>query len=221
MNLSCLLSRSCSVLALGMLTVSAMAQTAVLDEAAHAQHLQQRAAARDQARADIAQSRSAMALRHQEEEKACWQRFAVQDCLNKVRKDARAEEQPLHERELSINREERQDKANERLRVIEQKQREKQVPAPVVASPRDGSGPLSLESRQSDAQKRAVDQAQRVRNHEAAVASQREQQAQDRAQKVQAQQEKQAAAEARRASKAQEIEAKKAPALPIPEIPKP
>ena len=221
MNFSRLLFRSCSVLALSAVAMSSGAQTTEWDEAAHAQALQQRAQSRDKARAEIAQARSAIEVRMQEAEKACWQRFAVQDCLNKARKMARAEDQPLRERELSINQEERQEKAAERLRVIEQKQREKQVPAPVVATPRDGSGAMDVESRQTEASKRAAQQAQRVQNHEAAVAEQQAKQAQERAQKVQAQKDKQATAQARRESKAPEIEASKAAPLPIPEIPKP
>ena len=221
MNFSRLLFRSCSVLTLGVAAVSSWAQPAEMDETAHAQALEQRAQLRDQGRAEIAAARRAIETRLQENEKACWQRFAVQNCLDKARKAAREQDQPLRERELSINQEERQEKAAERLRAIEQKQREKQVPAPVVATPRDGSGPLSVETRHSEAQKRAAQQAQRVQNHEAAVAAQQAQQAQARAQKVQEQKDKQAAAQARRESKAKEIGSSQAAPLPIPDIPKP
>ena len=221
MNCFRLLSRFGSVLVLSALAVPSWAQTAAQDEVAHAQMLEQRAQAREKARAEITSARSAVEARLKQEEQACWQRFAVQDCLNKVRKAAREEDQPLRERELKLNHEERQEKAQERLRAIEQKQRDKQVPSPVVATPRDGSGTLSLETRQSDAQKRAQAQAQRLQQHEATVAEQQAKQAQERAQRVQAQKDKQAAAQARRERKAQEIGASQAAPLPIPEIPKP
>ena len=224
MKFSCLLPRTCSVLALSMLTMLSHAQTAE-DDTAHAAMLKQHAAAREQERQEIAKERSEIEARKLQAEKACWQRFAVENCLSKVRAQARKEDSVLRERELHINSEERQEKARERLRSIDQKQREKQVPAPVNVTPRDGSGPLSTETqaeRATEAQKRAAEQVRRVQSHEASVTSKQEEQAQARAKAVQAQKEKQQAAEARRASKADEITKRKGAPLPIPQdLPKP
>lgn len=212
----------CNALAISMLAAVPYAHAESTRPADHAAQLQQRAAVRAQERADIATAGQALKARQQAAEKACWQRFAVENCLSKVRTAAREEENVLDERELRINREERQEKASERLRAIEQKQREKQAPAPVTATARDGSATLSLEARQTEAQQRAAEQERRVQNHEAAIATQQAEQAQERANALQAQAEKQAAAQARRASKAEDIARRTGTPLPVPAvIPKP
>ena len=223
MNFSRLFSLTCKVLALGVLAVAAHAQDALApDDQAHEALLQQRAQARAQERAEIARARSAVMARKQEAEKACWQRFAVERCLGEARAAAREEDNALHERELRLNREERQEKANERLRAIERKQREKPAPAPVTVTPRDGSGVLSTETRATEAQKRAAEQARRVQAHEASAAAKQQEQAQVRAKAAQEYQAKQAEAAARRASKADEIAGRKGAPLPVPEgLPKP
>lgn len=223
MNFSRLFSLTCKALALGVLAVAAHAQDALApDDQAHEALLQQRAQARAQERAEIARARSAIVARKQEAEKACWQRFAVERCLGEARAAAREEDNALHERELRLNREERQEKANERLRAIERKQREKPVPAPVTVTPRDGSGVLSTETRATEAQKRAAEQARRVQAHEASAAAKQQEQAQARAKAAQEYQAKQAEAAARRASKADEIAGRKGAPLPVPEgLPKP
>ncbi|WP_313605907.1 hypothetical protein [Comamonas jiangduensis] len=223
MNFSRLFSLTCKALALGVLAVAAHAQDALApDDQAHEALLQQRAQARAQERAEIARARSAVAARKQEAEKACWQRFAVERCLGEARAAAREEDNALHERELRLNREERQEKANERLRAIERKQREKPAPAPVTVTPRDGSGVLSTETRSTEAQKRAAEQARRVQAHEASAAAKQQEQAQARAKAAQEYQAKQAEAAARRASKADEIAGRKGAPLPVPEgLPKP
>lgn len=124
MNFSRLFSLTCKALALGVLAVAAHAQDVLApDDQAHEALLQQRAQARAQERAEIARARGAVMARKQEAEKACWQRFAVERCLGEARAAAREEDNALHERELRLNREERQEKANERLRAIERKQR--------------------------------------------------------------------------------------------------
>lgn len=215
MKFSRLLPLTCKALALGVLAVAAHAQDAALDaDKAHEALLQERA--------EIARERSVIEARKQAAEKACWQRFAVENCLSKARTAAREEDNVLHERELRLNREERQEKADERLRAIERKQREKPAPAPVTVTPRDGSGVLSTETRATEAQKRAAEQARRVQSHEASVAAKQQAQAQSRAKAAQEYQAKQAEAEARRASKADEIARRKGAPLPIPEtLPKP
>lgn len=223
MNFSRLFSLTCKALALGVLAVAAHAQDALApDDQAHEALLQQRAQARAQERAEIARARGAVMARKQEAEKACWQRFAVERCLGEARAAAREEDNALHERELRLNREERQEKANERLRAIERKQREKPAPAPVTVTPRDGSGVLSTETRATEAQKRAAEQARRVQAHEASAAAKQQEQAQARAKAAQEYQAKQAEAAARRASKADEIAGRKGTPLPVPEgLPKP
>lgn len=224
MTFSCKLSRTYSTLALSVLAAlpwaAAHGQTPPQGEAAHAAQLQQRAAEREKLRAEIAVQRQAIAQRQHDAEKECWQRFAVENCLGKARAAARDEDSALHERELGLNREERQEKAKERLRAIEQKKRDKQAPPPMIATPRDQAAKPTAEERQTQAQERAADQARRVQAHEAEVANKLEAQAQERANAVQAQQEKLKAAEQRRANKAADIQGQQGAPLPIPtEIP--
>lgn len=72
-------------------------------------------------RGAIAAGRAAAARRWQEDELACWRRFAVNDCLHKARVQRRASLQPLRARELELNAMTRQRRTDQRLRAIEQK----------------------------------------------------------------------------------------------------
>lgn len=209
MTSACLLTRTGCWLTLGWLAFSVQAQPVPAAEAAPSpQELQQRAQQRAQERQDILHTRSQIDARRVEGEKACWQRFAVDNCLREVRAQAREQDTALRERELRINSEERQEKASERLRAIEQKQREKHAPAPMTSSTKQGAQPAvktpaelarEQQERQTAAQQRAAAQAQREAAHTAGVAEREAKSEAERAQRVQALQDKQKAAEARRA----------------------
>ncbi|WP_156781642.1 hypothetical protein [Comamonas aquatica] len=138
-----MLTRTGCWLTLGWLAFSVQAAQPVpaADAAPSPQELQQRAQQRAQERQDILHTRSQIDARRVEGEKACWQRFAVDNCLREVRAQAREQDTALRERELRINSEERQEKASERLRAIEQKQREKHAPAPMTSSTKQGAQP--------------------------------------------------------------------------------
>ena len=56
------------------------------------------------------QQRRALAERQKPLEAACYQKFAVEDCLSKLRSQAREQEKPLRERELRLNDAERREK---------------------------------------------------------------------------------------------------------------
>ena len=135
MNLSCWLPRTCSAPMLSLLSAAVCAQSDVQDEAAHAAALEQRAQARDRERAEIEQARQTIEARRKEAETACWQRFAVENCLRDARQTAREQELPLRQREQELKQQERQEKADARLRQIEQKKRERS-PAPMNATER-------------------------------------------------------------------------------------
>lgn len=209
MTSACLLTRTGCWLTLGWLAFSVQAQPVPAAEAAPSpQELQQRAQQRAQERQDILHTRSQIDARRVEGEKACWQRFAVDNCLREVRAQAREQDTALRERELRINSEERQEKASERLRAIEQKQREKHAPAPMTSSTKQGAQPAvktpaelarEQQERQTAAQQRAAAQAQREAAHTAGAAEREAKSEAERAQRVQALQDKQKAAEARRA----------------------
>ncbi|MFN4035734.1 hypothetical protein [Comamonas aquatica] len=229
MTSACLLTRTGCWLTLGWLAFSVQAQPVPAAEAAPSpQELQQRAQQRAQERQDILHTRSQIDARRVEGEKACWQRFAVDNCLREVRAQAREQDTALRERELRINSEERQEKASERLRAIEQKQREKHAPAPMTSSTKQGAQPAvktpaelarEQQERQTAAQQRAAAQVQREAAHTAGVAEREAKSEAERAQRVQALQDKQKAAEARRARGA---EPRRGEPLPTPKgLPQP
>lgn len=229
MTSACLLTRTGCWLTLGWLAFSVQAQPVPAAEAAPSpQELQQRAQQRAQERQDILHTRSQIDARRVEGEKACWQRFAVDNCLREVRAQAREQDTALRERELRINSEERQEKASERLRAIEQKQREKHAPALMTSSTKQGAQPAvktpaelarEQQERQTAAQQRAAAQAQREAAHTAGVAEREAKSEAERAQRVQALQDKQKAAEARRARGA---EPRRGEPLPTPKgLPQP
>ncbi|MDH0372667.1 hypothetical protein N7340_12900 [Comamonas aquatica] len=229
MTSACLLTRTGCWLTLGWLAFSVQAQPVpAADAAPSPQELQQRAQQRAQERQDILHTRSQIDARRVESEKACWQRFAVENCLREVRAQAREQDTALRERELRINSEERQEKASERLRAIEQKQCEKHAPAPMTSSTKQGAQPAvktpaelarEQQERQTAAQQRAAAQAQREAAHTAGVAEREAKSEAERAQRVQALQDKQKAAEARRARGA---EPRRGEPLPTPKgLPQP
>lgn len=119
----------------------------------------------------IRHERDALAAGRQKDEAVCYQRFAVEDCLRGIRVRVREAEDRLRAREVDLNDAERQEKAAERLRSIEDKQ--KAVPAPSPQSKeRDGvvrkapADPQATKAqRDHDAELRA--QQQRIRTQQA------------------------------------------------------
>ena len=239
MKSPCVSLRSLTVLAASMWALGAAAQSVpAADAAAHSALLQERAQVRAQARSEITEQRARIEARKLEGEKACWQRFAVENCLRDVRAQAREQDNVLRTRELEISNEERQEKTAERLRAIEQKRAEKQLPGLVTATPR-GEAPLEMQPPvQSDNPPAPAKTPEEI----AQAQAEREAQARDRAQQLQsrvqqqqteaAQQEaaeaerrtrvkkemlaKQKAAQERRERKADEIANRKGAPLPIP-----
>lgn len=233
MKFSCLLPRTLSVLALSTLALTVSAQPAkAVDEKVHQAELQGRAQQRAKERQEIAVQRADIEQRQLTAEKACWQRFAVENCLREVRTQSREQDNVLREQELRINSDERQEKAAERLRSIEQKQNEKRVPAPLNATSRQpeaagaAKSPVDVDKAQAErgtaASARAKSQADRQQKHQAAAAERELTEAERSAEAQKLTQEKQKAAQERRASKADDIANRKGAPLPIPDsVPKP
>lgn len=228
MKFSCLPLRTLTVLAASSLAVLAHAQVAVPDQQAHEALLKERAQVRQQSLHEIAQQRQQIEARKLEGEKACWQRFAVESCLRDVRAQAREQDNLLRSRELDINNQQRQEKAAERLRAIEQKKSEKQASAPLTSSVRgkEDAEPATkspAEMAQAEAQRvqaakeRAAQKDARVSQQQANMAEHEQTEAERRAKVKKSMQDKQQAAEARRASKADDIAQRKGAPLPIPE----
>jgi hypothetical protein len=53
-------------------------------------------------RSKLEQERSALLSKYDAQERACWQRFAVNDCLRSVRRAKRADIQPIDEAEWAL-----------------------------------------------------------------------------------------------------------------------
>lgn len=125
----------------------------------------------------IRHEREALAAMRQKEEAACYKQFAVEDCLRSVRTKAREAGDRLRAQEVELNDAERREKAAERLRSIEEKQ--KAVPPP--ASRGQGSDatvrktpadPASTKAqREHDAEQRAQLQRNRAQQHDSEQAA--------------------------------------------------
>ncbi len=76
------------------------------------------------ARAAIKKERSHNAALLEENEKACYQHFAVTDCLKKVRTQSYAQERELRQREFAINADERAERTNKQRSAREKKQKD-------------------------------------------------------------------------------------------------
>jgi hypothetical protein len=70
---------------------------------AWAQSLDEREQAITKERAELAQQRQELQQEHDRAAKACWQRFAVNDCLAQARQARRVRTEPLRQRELELN----------------------------------------------------------------------------------------------------------------------
>jgi len=93
------------------------------------------AATADDERARIAAEREALTARFAQEELECQRRFAVNDCLDDVRRRSRDALAPLRAREFELDDAERLQRAAERRAAIEARQRERDARPPPAALP--------------------------------------------------------------------------------------
>ncbi|WP_462386658.1 hypothetical protein [Acidovorax sp. Q11] len=120
----------------------------------------------------IRHEREALAAVRQKEEAACYRQFAVEDCLRSVRTKAREAGDRLRAQEVELNDAERREKAAERLRSIEEKQ--KAVPPPAsrgqgtdAAVRKTPADPANTKAqRDHGAEQRALLQRNRVQQHD-------------------------------------------------------
>ncbi len=80
-------------------------------------------------RARIAAEQDALQRRWIDQERACYQRFAVNDCLRQAHRQQREAQADLRRQEIVINDEERKRKGASRLRQLEQSPVESTPPA--------------------------------------------------------------------------------------------
>ena len=112
-------------------------------------------------------------------EAACYQRFAVEDCLRQARQTARTAQTDLRQQEAVINEAERRRRAAQRLEDIAERERNRSVPA--LMPPRIKEAPPAAQPLESEA---AAPLPEAVKNP-AALAAEREQQARQRARQQQ------------------------------------
>lgn len=183
---------------------------------AHAQSRAQREAQQH----DIAQKRAVIVKQQAEAEARCYQKFAVEGCLEEARRVAREQDAPLRALELQIKEAERREKAADRLQAIEEKKAEKaatpmksqqrepkdarsapQPTGPGAQPPVDEAAAQAL--RQSEAQQRAARQADYVRRHNEEVSRRQAENAQ-RSAKARADHDAKLKAAAQRKAKAEQ-----------------
>ena len=69
----------------------------------------------------VTRERGTAQQRYQDDELACWHRFAVNDCLRDAKQQRRATLDGLRQQEIGLNALERERRTAERLRAIERK----------------------------------------------------------------------------------------------------
>lgn len=180
-----------------------------------------------QERERIAEQRKAVESRHAQEQSQCYQRFAVNDCLQDSRARRREELADLRRQEISLNDAERKRKGAEQTQKVEQKASlQKQEQAQRQREKAVGG----QERRQQDADSQAA-RRQQQQDDAPANAARRASREQQRSQEEAARNAKAAQAEAnaqghaRRLQEAEEYRAKRAaarakktkpPAQPLP-----
>ena len=148
----------------------------------------------------VRKEREAIAQTLRQSEAACYQRFAVEDCLNVERRRARKAHALLEQQETTLDEAERRERAALRLKDIAGRTPAPAVPAPFsdVRSPEVAVDVLQQE-RAFEARQRAERLQQKQQLHQAQVAEQIPQRAAAAEKARQRLEEKRAAAERRRA----------------------
>jgi len=174
-------------------------------------------------RAQIQAERQTLRAQRSKDEQACYQQFAVHDCLRNVRIKARAAENQLRREERQLDNDERHEKATDRRRSIEQRQQDQRQgeqsgarPPPMRATERGNA-----QTRDQLARQRAEQQQRHNAGH-AADLQQRQQSEPERAAEARQRYDaKQQAARERREQlerdKAQAAASGRKPAAPLPE----
>jgi hypothetical protein len=73
-------------------------------------------------RLDLSEQREAIMARYAQQQVACWQKFAVNDCLIEARRIRRQALQPIRQQELVLNAQERAWRTSEREQRLLDKQ---------------------------------------------------------------------------------------------------
>ena len=85
-------------------------------------------------RENLGREREAIDTTLQQAEVACYQRFAVEDCLSQARRHAREARAQIHQRELVLDSTERRERAAQRLSDVQERERTRVPPTPHLGS---------------------------------------------------------------------------------------
>ena len=176
--------------------------------------------ARVQERESLRRERETIDKMLQQAESACYQRFAVENCLSQARRDARAARAQIRQRELVLEGAERRERAAQRLSDVQERESTRVSPAPHQGAVADRP---SQAERDQQAAQRAQAQQEALAAHQASQAAQIKARADGAAQARQSQEKKRQAAQQRRVRVLQsqadrDAAGRKAP-KPLPAVP--
>lgn len=164
--MKCLPLMRATALVCGLLATGAYAQT---PPAAAEHSAATTGAQRVQERDSLRSERETIGKTLQQSEAACYQRFAVEDCLRDARRQAREALARIKRREQVLDAAERHERAAQRLQDIQE--RESTRPAPVPHQGAAASRPVATERDQAAAQRAQAQQAARAA-HQSSQATQ-------------------------------------------------
>ncbi|MDB5873964.1 MAG: hypothetical protein JWQ07_3406 [Ramlibacter sp.] len=174
-------------------------------------------------RARMASERSQVEAAFRAEEKVCYGKFAVNDCLNEARGRRRVALADLRRQEISLNDAQRKRRAAERMREIEQRvPPEKRGTAAADQQEREARAAQKSTDRaaaEASAPAKAAERQEQVRRKQAEAATARLQRGEEAAKHVQDQKKREADAKERRANLEKRLAEQKKPAaapLPVP-----
>lgn len=180
-------------------------------------------------RAQIQAERDATAWQKQQDEALCYQRFAVEDCLEQVRRQHRQHESRLRRQEVQLNEVRRQEREAERLQTLRASQADaaKQPPAAVQTHVRKPCDMPDCQDKDFEREQQAKVRAQAHQKQVQAHAVQVRHREVEREQQAVAARERQARLQAevllqrerRLQEQAQAAAQGKKPAAPLPQTP--
>lgn len=182
-------------------------------------------------RARIAAERQQAEAAYQVDEKACYGKFAVNDCLDDARRRRRAVLADLRRQEVSLSDAQRKRRAAEKLRSIEERSQDPQHPGTVDHRAKAAEGQRARDERaaQKAADRasaevsrpaRAAGREEQARRHQAEASAARAQRDKDAARNVELQKKRLADAQARREKLQKRLaEHRKPDAKPLPATP--
>jgi hypothetical protein len=200
--------------------------TLILPLALHAQDEQAEAVQRSRIAAERAQAEAVF----QEKEKACYARFAVNDCLAEAKAQRRKVLADLRRQEVSLNDAQRKRRAAEHLRAIEERsspekqQREAQQRDKALADRQDREAAAARKAAdraasQASAPAKAAQRQEQVVRRQSQASAARSARAEEAAKNLKMRQQRLAEAQERKASLDKRLAERKKPAakpLPVP-----